>query len=157
MIYVHGKGDKFRSIPLLRETGRVLSKYIDKYGLCKNDAMFTNTNGNRLTRQGVCYIIKKYAAIVNNNNPGMIDTRTHPHSLRRSKASHLVDKGVSIYNVRDFLGHESVATTQVYLTSNPEVTCKAIETASEKTIPNSMDYYSKNEKSELLDFLKSLG
>ena len=77
--------------------------------------------------------------------------------MRHSKATHLVDNGVNIYNVRDFLGHESVATTQVYLTTNPEVTRKAIESLAEKTVPESLDFFSAKEKDDLLSFLDSLG
>jgi hypothetical protein len=55
------------------------------------------------------------------------------------------------------LGHESVATTQVYLTTNPEVTRKAIESVAEKTVPESLDFFSDEEKDDLLSFLDSLG
>lgn len=156
-IYVHGKGDKYRFIPLLKETGKVIGRYIDRYRLSGDMPMFANTNGKRMTRQGVGYIIKKYAGVAEKSMPGIIDANPHPHILRHSKASHLVDNGVNIYNVRDFLGHESVATTQIYITSNPEVTRKAIEAAAEKTVPESAAYYSEEEKDELLAFLNSLG
>jgi len=73
--------------------------------------------------------------------------------LRHSKATHLVNAGVNIYNVRDFLGHSSVVTTQVYLTSNPEVTRKAIERASAKTVSQSADFYAAEKKQTLMDFL----
>ena len=76
--------------------------------------------------------------------------------MRHSKATHLVNNGVNIYNVRDFLGHESVATTQVYLTTNPEVIRKAIESVAEKTVPESLDFFSDKEKDDLLNFLDSL-
>lgn len=156
-IYVHGKGDKYRHIPLLKETGKVIRRYIDRYGLSRDMPMFTSTDGKRMTRQGVGYIIKKYAGVAEKNTPGIIGASPHPHILRHSKASHLADNGVDIYRVRDFLGHESVATTQVYITSNPEATRKAIEAAAEKTVPESAAYYSKEEKDELLAFLDSLG
>ena len=80
-----------------------------------------------------------------------------PHLLRHSKASHLVDGGINIYNVRDFLGHESVATTQVYLTSNPNVTRKAIESAAAQTVPESVNHFSPEERDDLISFLDSLG
>ncbi len=64
---------------------------------------------------------------------------------------------MNIYNVRDFLGHESVATTQVYLTSNPEVTRKTIESVSKKTVPESIDYFPTKDRDDLLTFLDSLG
>ena len=155
-IYVHGKGNKYRSIPLLSETERIVSKYISRFHLMPESPMFCNRNGERLTRQGIRYIIRKYSQIANDSVPGIIDGSVYPHRMRHSKATHLVDNGVNIYNVRDFLGHESITTTQVYLTMNPEVTRKAIESASEKTVPESLDFFSENEKDELLSFLDSL-
>ena len=81
----------------------------------------------------------------------------YPHRMRHSKATHLVDSGINIYNVRDFLGHESVTTTQIYLTTNPEVARKAIESAAEKTVSKSLDFFTKEERDDLLSFLDSLG
>lgn len=78
------------------------------------------------------------------------------HLLRHSKATHLINAGVNIYNVRDFLGHSSVVTTKNYLTSNPEVTRKAIENYSNITVSESNGFYSEEEQTELMDFLDKL-
>ena len=80
--------------------------------------------------------------MANKNEPGIIESSAYPHILRHSKAN--------IYNVRDFLGHESVATTQIYLTTNPEITRKAIESVAEKTVPESLDFFSEEERDDLL-------
>ena len=156
-VYVLGKGNKYRSIPLLNETERIVSKYIKHFQLAPEDPLFFNKKGERLTRQGIRYIIRKYSKMVNDAMPGTIDGSVYPHRMRHSKATHLVDRGINIYNVRDFLGHESVATTQIYLTANPEVTRKAIEAVAEKTVPESLDYFTKEERDDLLSFLDSLG
>ena len=156
-IYVHGKGNKYRSVPLLVETEKIVTKYIRHFRLTPESPLFCNRNGERLTRQGIRYIIRKYSNAANEAVPGIIHGSVYPHRMRHSKASHLVDNGVNIYNVRDFLGHESVATTQIYLTTNPETTRKIIESASEKTVPESLDFFSKEEKEDLLSFLNSLG
>ena len=156
-IYVRGKGNKYRSIPLLGETERIVSRYIRQYQLKSDSPLFFNRSGNRLTRQGIRHILRKYSAMVNEASRDKIEGAIHPHKLRHSKATHLVNAGVNIYSIRDFLGHESVTTTQVYLTSNPEATRKAIESVSEKTVPNSLNYYSPQRKDELLAFLDSLG
>ena len=89
--------------------------------------------------------------------PDVIVDSVYPHLLRHSKASHLVDGGINIYHVRDFLGHESVATTQVYLTSNPDVTRKSIESAAAQTVPESIQHFSAEERNDLMAFLDSLG
>ena len=136
-IYVHGKGNKYRSIPLLKETEKIVSKYIKQFCLIPESPLFCNRSGERLTRQGIRYIIRKYSKAANDANPGIINGSVYPHRMRHSKATHLVDNGINIYYVRDFLGHESVATTQMYLTMNPEVTREAIESAAKKTVPES--------------------
>ena len=155
-IYVHGKGNKYRSIPLLKETEKIVSKYIKQFCLIPESPLFCNRSGERLTRQGIRYIIRKYSKAANDANPGIINGSVYPHRMRHSKATHLVDNGINIYYVRDFLGHESVPTTQMYLTLNPEVTRKAIESAAKKTVPESLAFFSDKEKDDLLSFLDSL-
>ena len=75
--------------------------------------------------------------------------------MRRTKGSHLIQGGVNIYYVRDFLGHASVVTTERYAKNNPEVIRKAIEKASDRVSPDH-DYYNEDEKQNMMDFLKSL-
>lgn len=156
-IYVYGKGNKYRSIPLLSETERIILKYIKHFQLTPEAPLFFSKKGERLTRQGIRYIIRKYSQMVNETVPGTIEGSVYPHRLRHSKATHLVDSGINLYNVRDFLGHESVATTQIYLTTNPEVTRKAIESVAKNTVPQSIDFFTKEERDDLLSFLESLG
>ena len=156
-IYVHGKGNKYRSIPLLGETEKILSKYVKHFKLSADLPLFSNKSGNRLTRQGIRYILSKYTEMANIKEPDAIIGSVYPHLLRHSKASHLVDGGINIYNVRDFLGHESVVTTQVYLTSNPVVTRKAIESIAAQTVPESIQHFSAEERDDLMSFLDSLG
>jgi len=155
-VYVKGKGNKYRMIPLLPDTCRILQQYIKINSLTDKEALFTNRQGQRLTRQGVRYIVKKYQGCVRQKYPDELTKKVSPHRLRSSKATHLVNAGVNIYNVRDFLGHASVVTTQVYLTTNPEVTRKAIEQVSAKTVPDSLQYYSPKEQEELMVFLDTL-
>ena len=75
--------------------------------------------------------------------------------MRHTKGIHLIQGGVNIYYVHDFLGHASVVTTERYVRNNPEVIRKAIEKAS-KSISPDQDYYGEDEKQAMMDFLKSL-
>jgi site-specific recombinase XerD len=119
------------------------------------DLLFESRTGGRMTRQGVSYILKKYASEASCANTGLIDKNIliSPHILRHSKATHLINSGVHIFNVRDFLGHESVATTQVYLTSNAEITRKAIEKAASCVGIQAKSSYSQSEIMDLEQFL----
>jgi len=72
------------------------------------DAVFLNKNGTRLTSRSVGRMVEKYLA-----QTGM-DSRTSPHTLRHSFATHLLDRGADIRSVQELLGHRSLATTQIY-------------------------------------------
>jgi site-specific recombinase XerD len=155
-VFVKGKGDKFREIPILPETGKVLRQYIDVYGLRPEQPLFLNKQGKRLTRAGIAHIMDKYLSMAKNHSSDFLSEEISPHRMRNSKATHLVNHGVNIYDIRDFLGHVSVATTQVYIVSNPEVTRAAIENAALKTVPDSDAFYSPEEKVDLMQFLEDL-
>lgn len=157
-IRVNGKGNKKRDIPLLEETSRLLKAYIKKFKLDDNDLLFESRTGGKMTRQGISYILKKYALKASSTNKGLIgkDISLSPHLLRHTKATHLVNAGVHIFNVRDFLGHESIATTQVYLTSNAENTRKTLEKAASSIGIQAKSSYSQSEIMDLEDFLDTL-
>lgn len=153
---VRGKGRKYRKIPLLPKTSRVLQRYISEYNLTEGEILFSNKQNQRLSRQGIRYILLKYRNQVLRDYPDELSEGISPHLLRHSKATHLINAGVNIYNIRDFLGHSSVVTKEIYLTSNPEVTRKAIENYSNKTVSESNEFYSEKEQAELMDFLNTL-
>ncbi len=155
-VFVKGKGSKYREIPIFSDTGKVLQRYITEYGLKSDDPLFTSRSGVRLTRAGVSYIINKYNKLLQKEQGDSFMKSLSPHLLRHSKATHLVNENVNIYNVRDFLGHASVTTTEIYLTSNPERTKRAIEKASSLILNEGNDYYSLQQKDDLLSFLKTL-
>ena len=67
---------------------------------------------------------------------------------------HLLEGGVNLIYIRDFLGHTSVVTTEIYAKSNPEVKRKAIEAASQNVLPS--EKYSESQKEELMEWLKSI-
>jgi site-specific recombinase XerD len=158
-LVVNGKGNKKRYIPILPATTKLIKTYIAKYSINSPDSLlFESKNGGKMTRQGVSYILNKYALMVKREHPELIGTNEsiHPYILRHSKATHLVNANVHIFNVRDFLGHESVQTTQIYLTSNPEVTRKAIEEAAINAGIPKASSYSKEKMDCLQNFLKTL-
>lgn len=157
VISVRGKGRKYRKIPILSKTIQILRRYVSEYHLKEGEFLFSNRQNQRLSRQGIRYILQKYKNLALIDHPDEFINGISPHILRHSKATHLVNAGISIYNIRDFLGHSSVVTTEIYLTSNPEVTRKAIENYSSITVSESIDFYSQTDRTELMDFLETLG
>lgn len=150
-----GKGNKTRIVPIMSETAKMLEGYFKENQLNdnSNSVLFSNRVGTKLTRAGINYILDKYVQKARIKSPDLFKENPTPHTIRHSKASHLVQSNINIYYVRDFLGHVSVKTTEIYATCNPEFTRKAIEKASiELTKDDS--YYDITKKDELLSFLK---
>jgi len=87
-------------------------------------------------------------------HPKLFLGRISPHTLRHSKAMHLLEGGVNLIYIRDFLGHTSVITTEIYAKLNPEIKRKAIEKASPNILP--LEKYSEKDKEEMIESLKTI-
>lgn len=113
LLRVLGKGSKERVVPITGVANEVLSAYLELWRpyllgrRVQTDAVFLNRRGGRLTRQSVHAICEKYGRVVG------IDG-LHPHTLRHSFATHMVEGGADLRVVQELLGHASVATTQIY-------------------------------------------
>lgn len=103
-----GKGSKTRYVPLMSSTAHVLVEYFRENKLSLNEKLdwplFTNHQGEKLTRAGVTYILKKYFFAAKGTNPNL-PSKISPHVLRHSKAMHMLQAGVNLIYIRDFLGH----------------------------------------------------
>lgn len=110
---VFGKGSKERLVPI----GRVCLKYLQKYlnesrpALAKSfseDILFLNHHGRKFSRMGIWKILKSYA------ETARIKKDLHPHTLRHSFATHLLEGGAELRAVQELLGHADISTTQIY-------------------------------------------
>jgi integrase/recombinase XerD len=131
---VFGKGSKERLVPLGRPAREALGAWLSPLGrpLVAPDrwahrddaeAVFLNTRGSRLSRQGAWAILKRHAQRV-----GLSD-QVSPHVLRHSCASHMLAHGADIRVVQELLGHASIATTQLYTRLSSEHLRGAYESA----------------------------
>ncbi|OGQ89102.1 MAG: integrase [Deltaproteobacteria bacterium RIFOXYC2_FULL_48_10] len=156
-IRLTGKGNKTRIIPLMPQTMNIIKKYMFDYGLLDETKgkkpLFFNKKGEKLTRAGLSYILDKYVEKARVGNKDLFPEKMSAHVLRHSKAMHLLQSGVNLIYIRDFLGHTSVTTTEIYAKSNPEIKRKAIEEASPKVIPK--EKFSDKEKEDLFEWLKT--
>jgi integrase/recombinase XerD len=114
LIRVIGKGNKERIIPLGKKAAESIKNYLEqgrphfvskKY---RDDALFLNHQGKRLTRQGFWKILKKLV------KEAGIKKELTPHTLRHSFATHLVENGADLRAVQEMLGHADISTTQMY-------------------------------------------
>ncbi|RMF02313.1 MAG: tyrosine recombinase [Chloroflexi bacterium] len=119
-VRVRGKrASKDRTIPLSGSVVNTLQAYINGARATlihnpKEDALFLNNRGQRLTRQGLWLIIKRYVEIVG------ISGQVTPHTLRHSFAAHKLSQGKSLQDIQKLLGHANISTTQVYAQLNKE-------------------------------------
>lgn len=110
-----GKGRKERLCPLLPETADILRRFLAETGLeASSERIFRNHHGEPLTRFGIRYLLRKYAALAQSSVPGLARKRVHPHTMRHSAAVHLLQAGVDMVTISHWLGHASVETTNRY-------------------------------------------
>ncbi|HHV59544.1 MAG TPA: site-specific tyrosine recombinase XerD [Clostridiaceae bacterium] len=107
------KGTRERMIPIGSMAINALKSYLGKArGLMvqdnKEEALFVNVNGKRLTRQGFWKIIKQY------KNQAKINKDITPHTLRHSFAAHLLENGADLRSIQEMLGHSDISSTQIY-------------------------------------------
>ncbi|MBW3658680.1 MAG: site-specific tyrosine recombinase XerD [Actinobacteria bacterium] len=111
LVRVRGKGGKDRVVPFGHAAGEALDAWLVRGRprlSPRGPAVFCNTRGGRLTRQGAWKVLKGHAA-----RAGLSDA-VSPHTLRHSFATHLLDGGADVRAVQELLGHASVTTTQIY-------------------------------------------
>jgi integrase/recombinase XerD len=108
-----GKGDKERVVPLGAQTVEALRRYLARgrpYLDRRHRAeIFLNAQGGALTRAGAFLIVKRLAA-----KAGLDPERVHPHLLRHSFATHLLEGGADLRSVQEMLGHADLGTTEIY-------------------------------------------
>ena len=110
---VVGKGSKTREVPLGKPALVAVQRYIDKgrerlTRVSKEQALFLNAAGGRLSQRAVQQMVRRQAATAE------IPHDVHPHTLRHSYATHLLDGGADLRIVQELLGHSTPTATQVY-------------------------------------------
>lgn len=113
MITVNGKGNKQRNVLFGDILDSKLKRYIEDSRIDllkeqKNDILFLNCYGNKLTPRGIEDILNR------NIKKSGFDFSVHPHMFRHTFATHMLDNGADLKVVQELLGHENLSTTQIY-------------------------------------------
>ena len=108
-IRVHGKGSKERVAVFNRSAAKAIEAYLRVRPHTSDDALFVGRGGKRLSPMHVWRIFRDIYKVSG------IDQHASPHTLRHSFATHLAENEVDLETIREFLGHESLATTGIYL------------------------------------------
>jgi integrase/recombinase XerD len=127
-VLIYGKGSKYRRVYLTKHTVKLIKNYCWKINL-ESGAMFKNRSGFRISDSGIDFIIKKYASLASKIQGSISEKKISPHTLRRTKATHMLLNGASLPVIQRFLGHESIATTEEYLDTGSEAMIKAVNDA----------------------------
>jgi site-specific recombinase XerD len=123
-VLIHGKGNKRRQCPLWPQTVRELTSLV--HGRARTEPVFLNRCGRPMTRFGIHNLVERYAARAAKRAPTLSAKRVSPHTIRHTTATHLLRAGVDINTIRAWLGHVSLATTNVYAEVDLEMKAKAL-------------------------------
>ena len=159
-VVIRGKGSKIRYVPVMGPTARLIADYLERRdphpGLATDaDPLFHGPNHSRLTRSGVAKLLARHVRAVAERDPGWAPgLSVTPHTLRRSRAMHLIQAGVNLIYIRDLLGHADVSTTEIYASADAETKRKAIENAYEPLTPDVLPDWTSD--ASLIGWLDSL-
>lgn len=158
-VKITGKGNKTRIVPIMEPMAKLLEQYLKDNRLylphCNEYPLFRNSVGNKLTRSGIAYILKKYFNGAKELFPECFPDTISPHVLRHSKAMHLLQSGVNLIYIRDLLGHVNVQTTEIYAKADSSMKRKALEEAYADVISDELPEWQRN--ADLLEWLQNLG
>jgi integrase/recombinase XerD len=125
-ISCEGKGRKQRCTPLRRDTVKTIEAWLKERAGGDDDPVFPTIRGDKLSRDAVEHIVRKYAVTASKACASLMGKRVSPHVLRHSTAMELLQNGVDRSVIALWLGHESVETTQVYMHADMRLKEKAL-------------------------------
>lgn len=153
-----GKGSKMRIVPLSDTQVGNLKQYMEEAGLlrpeCQSHPLFPNPQGNKMTRMAVLNIVKKYMNMARKISPELVPDNIGCHSFRHSKAMHMLEANINLVYIRDFLGHASTTTTEVYARVSEKMKQKALSKLNPGIVQEGKTSWQDNK--ELLSYLKGL-
>jgi site-specific recombinase XerD len=152
-----GKGRKTRLVPLMTNTARALGQYLRDERLDEPASaeawLFKNQRGGQFSRWGIRYLLKRYSEQARTTCPDLPE-RITPHTLRHTKAMHLLQAGNPPIVIRDILGHADIESTDVYARADLEMKRRALEKAPD--VVNAPARRSWQREPDLLAWLRSL-
>jgi integrase/recombinase XerD len=123
-VRLHGKGDKWRTCPLWQQTARMLTTLLASKDPppTPQSAVFI-ANGRPLTRSGIYKIVRRHGSTLDDPRT---DRRVTPHTFRHTSAVHMLEAGIEVNVIREWLGHVSLDTTNRYAEINTNTKLAAL-------------------------------
>lgn len=137
-VTVTGKGHKTRAIPIMDKTGRHLNEYLGAFHPNAPDPgafLFYTVRESRrhqMSQDNIAYLLNKHATTARQQCPDLPE-RVHAHQLRHARAMQMLRAGVPLPHIKEFLGHASITTTNVYASADDEMVREAIRRAASST------------------------
>ncbi|MBQ8728480.1 MAG: tyrosine-type recombinase/integrase [Oscillospiraceae bacterium] len=157
-ITIYGKGNKIRHVPIVQQLVPILKTHLEEnHSLLPQNLdkpIFTNHSDEMFTRQGINHLLTKYANRARRIDSSLIPIDCSPHKIRHSTAMSMVENGTDLIVIRDFLGHSSVKTTEIYAKLSASRRIKAIEAASKEIVPSEEATWINN--TSIKDWLKAM-
>lgn len=157
-VKLKGKGSKSRIVPLSENQVRNLLHYMEEHNLLEPHAsaypLFPNAHNNKLSRMAILAIVKKYAAMARAIDPTGIPENIGCHSLRHSKAMHMLEANINLVYIRDFLGHTTTTTTEIYARASAKMKMEALRKMNPSIVLEGKTTWQKD--GDLLEWLKTL-
>jgi site-specific recombinase XerD len=126
-VRVHGKGRKERVVPLWPSTCRTISAWIREIRAADDAPLFPTRDGVRMSKSGLQERLSRAVAAATLACPSLRGRRISPHTLRHTTAMHLLQSGVDITVIALWLGHESPATTHMYVEADLSMKQRALD------------------------------
>jgi len=157
VITIIGKGQKLRHIPLWKETADILHKYLKKNDMLGNSRafVFLNSHGKPISRFGIRYIVRRRVSDAKGICPSIARKKIGPHTFRHTIAMHMLQSGVDLTVIKNWLGHVNLETTHGYIEIDLEMKRKALSSIS----PAGKSYDLKlliKENNDVISWLESL-
>ena len=157
-IVLRGKGQKARVVPLSSKQVNNLKQYMKEHNLFEVNRnmypLFPNPQGNKLSRMAVLNIIKKHTDTARLKSPELIPEKIGCHTFRRTKAMHMLEADINLVWIRDFMGHSSTTTTEVYVRASTKMKMEALQKLNPNTVINKKTTWQKD--GQLMSWLKEM-
>jgi integrase/recombinase XerD len=126
-IHLRGKGRKERTVPLWRDSVRLIRGWLKKTTSTPDAPLLPNSRGGHMTRSGIEHRLTVVLERAAKKDPALSKVQLSPHTIRHTTAMHLLQSGVDLSVIAMWLGHESIGTTHQYLDADLETKKRALD------------------------------
>jgi integrase/recombinase XerD len=151
-VQIRGKGRKNRSVPLWRQTIKLLRAWLRQLNRAPDSPLLPNARGNPMTRSGIAQRLRLAVKQATSEHPTLSSARISPHTIRHTTAMHLLQSGVDLSVIAMWLGHETIQTTHQYLDADLESKKRALACLNPPRVRRSP----RSRANDIVRFLKDL-